>query len=160
MTRHVTISEAARTHGTPAQVWRLLGDFGNEHRWSSQLASCRRDTASVGVGTRRTCALAKPLMGRTETTEELTDYVAGASLAYRLSGRAGPFRDAEGSWVVTRDEDATVVSVSGRFEPLNAAVGLLVGPLARVVAVRAARRALADLVTAVEAPDLSDERTV
>ena len=36
MTRHVTISEAARTHGTPAQVWRLLGDFGNEHRWSSQ----------------------------------------------------------------------------------------------------------------------------
>jgi hypothetical protein len=78
-------------------------------------------------------------MGRTETTEELTGYVAGESLAYRLSGRAGPFPVAEGSWVVTPDEDATVVSVSGRFEPLNAAVGLLVGPLARIVAVRAAR---------------------
>lgn len=69
MTRPITISEAARTHRAPAQVWRLLGDFGNEHRWSSQLASCRRDTAEVGVGTRRACALAKPLMGRTETTE-------------------------------------------------------------------------------------------
>ena len=159
MTRPITIVEAARTHRAPAQVWRLLGDFGNEHRWSSQLASCRRDTAGVGVGTRRTCALAKPLMGRTETTEELTGYVAGESLAYRLSGRAGPFRVAEGSWVVTAEQDATVVSVSGRFEPLNAAVGLLVGPLARVVAVRAARRALADLLTAVEASDLSDRGT-
>lgn len=54
----------------------------------------------------------------------------------------------------------TVVSVSGRFEPLNAAVGVLVGPLARVVAVRTARRALTDLVTAVEAPDPSEGRTV
>ena len=159
MTRPITIVEAARTHRTPAQVWRLLGDFGNEHRWSSQLASCRRDTTGVGVGTRRTCALTKPLMGRTETTEELTDYVTGESLAYRLSGRAGPFRVAEGTWVVTPDEDATVISVSGRFEPLNTAVGLLLGPLARIVAVRAARRALSDLLTAVEASDLSDGRT-
>ena len=71
----ITISEAARTPDTPGEVWRLLGDFGHEHRWSSQLASCRRDTAAVGVGTRRTCVLAKPLMGRTETTEELTEYV-------------------------------------------------------------------------------------
>ena len=113
MTRPITISEAARTHRTPAQVWRLLGDFGTEHRWSSQLASCRRDTATVGVGTRRTCALARPLMGRTETTEELTDYVAGASLAYRLSGRAGPFRTAEGRWEVRPDQKVTVITVSG-----------------------------------------------
>lgn len=152
MTRPITISEAAPTYGTPAEVWHLLGDFGYEHRWSSQLASCRRDTAAVGVGTRRTCVLAKPLMGRTETTEELTEYVAGASLAYRLSGRAGPFRVSEGRWVVAPDEDATVITVSGRFEPLNATVGLLVGPVAKLVAVRAARRALADLVSAVEAP--------
>jgi hypothetical protein len=155
MTGLITISEAARTYRTPAEVWRLLGDFGTEHRWSSQLASCRRDTATVGVGTRRTCALAKPLMGRTEATEELTYYVAGASLAYRLCGRAGPFRVSEGRWVVTPEEEETVITVSGRFEPLNATVGLLVGPLAKVVAVRAARRALADLVTAVEAPDVS-----
>lgn len=155
MTRPITISEATGTRRSAAQVWRLLGDFGNEHRWSSQLADCRRDTAAVGVGTRRTCVLAKPLMGRTETTEQLTEYVAGASLAYRLSGRAGPFRLSEGRWVVTPQEDVTVITVSGRFEPLNAAVGLLVGPLAKVVAVRAARRALADLVTAVQAPDVS-----
>jgi hypothetical protein len=154
--RPINISEAARTHRTPAQVWRLLGDFGNEHRWSSQLASCHRDTASVGVGTRRTCALARPLMGRTETTEELTDYVAGASLAYRLSGRAGSFRASEGRWEVRPDQKVTVITVSGRFEPLNATVGLLVGPLAKMVAVRAARRALADLVTAVEKPDPPD----
>ena len=156
MTRPITISEATPTYCTPAQVWRLLGDFGHEHQWSTQLASCRRDTAAVRVGTRRTCVLAKPLMGRTETTEELTDYVAGASLAYRLSGRAGPFRASEGRWEVRPDQNVTVITVSGRFEPLNATVGLLVGPLAKMVAVRAARRALADLVTAVEKPDRPD----
>jgi Polyketide cyclase / dehydrase and lipid transport len=155
MTRPITITEAARAHNTPAHVWRLLGDFGNEDRWSSQLASCRRDTAAVGVGTRRTCVLATPLMGRTETTEELTEYVAGASLAYQLSGRAGPFRVSEGRWVIAPDDDVTVITVSGRFEPLNATVGLLVGPLAKMVAARAARRALADLVAAVDAPDVS-----
>jgi hypothetical protein len=155
MTRPVTITEAGRVHNTPTDVWRLLGDFGNEHRWSSQLASCRRDTAAVAVGTRRTCVLATPLMGRTQTTEELTEYVAGVSLAYRLSGRAGPFRVSEGRWVITPDDDVTVITVSGRFEPLNATVGLLVGPLAKVVAARAARRALADLVTAVDAPDIT-----
>jgi Polyketide cyclase / dehydrase and lipid transport len=125
MTRAITISEIARTHGSPAQVWRLLGDFGNEHRWSSQLASCRRDTAAVAVGTRRTCTLAKPLMGRTETTEELTEYVAGASLAYRLSGRAGPFRVSEGRWLVTPDEGVTVITVSAgssRSTPLSASL--------------------------------------
>ena len=113
MTRPITISEATGTRRSAAQVWRLLGDFVNEHRWSSQLADCRRDTAAVGVGTRRTCVLAKPLMGRTETTEQLTEYVAGASLAYRLSGRAGPFRLSKGRWVVTPEEDVTVITVSG-----------------------------------------------
>jgi hypothetical protein len=37
-----------------------------------------------------------------------------------------------------------------------ATVGLLVGPLAKVVAARAARRALADLVAAVDVPDVPD----
>ena len=37
MTRPITISEATGTRRSAAQVWRLLGDFGNEHRWSSQL---------------------------------------------------------------------------------------------------------------------------
>ena len=54
---------------------------------------------------------------------------------------------------MTPDEDDTVITVSGRFEPLSATVGLFVGPLAKLVAVRAARQALADLVRAVEAPD-------
>jgi hypothetical protein len=98
-------------------------------------------------------------MGRTEATEELTEYVPGASLAYRLSGTAGPFRVSEGRWVLTPKNDLTVITVSGRFEPLNSTVGLLVGPLAKAVAVRAARRALADLVAAVEAPDMTPPRT-
>lgn len=156
MSRAITISEAARTPNTAGEVWRLLGDFGQEHLWSSQLAGCSRDTAAVGIGTRRTCVLAKPLMGRTEATEELTEYVAGASLAYRLCGSAGPFRVSEGRWVVTPREGDTVITVSGRFEPLNATVGLLVGPVAKFVAVRAARRALTDLVRAVGAPGATD----
>ena len=47
------------------RVWGVLGDFGNEHRWTKSLTHCERDTATVQVGTWRTCVLPRPLMGRT-----------------------------------------------------------------------------------------------
>jgi hypothetical protein len=91
-------------------------------------------------------------MGRTEVTEELAEYVSGESLAYRLAGSAGPFRVSEGRWVLSPVHNGTLVTVSSLCEPLNALVGIFVGPLAKVVAVRAADRALADLLTALPEP--------
>lgn len=144
------ISEGRCVGAAPAYVWSILGDFGNEHIWASQLKDCRRDTETVRVGTVRACTLAKPLMGRADVEEQLIDFDPGKTLSYRLRGGAGPFRSAEGRWSIRPDVDGTFVEVSGRFEPRNAVIAALLGGLARVVAVQAARRALADLAAYVE----------
>ena len=83
--------EVTRTLPAPLDaVWKVLGDFGAEHRWASGFSHCERDTPVVGVGTARTCTLIKPLMGRTKVREELTEYQPGEALAYALDGPADP----------------------------------------------------------------------
>jgi hypothetical protein len=72
-------------------VWKVLGDFGTEHRWTKSLAHCKRDTAGVSVGAVRTCTLPKPLTGRTQVREQLVEYTPLAALTYELDGAAGPF---------------------------------------------------------------------
>ena len=90
----VQISEGRVIPAAPAYVWSVVGDFGNEHKWASQLKHCQRDTDKVRVGSVRYCTLAKPLMGRSAVEEELIDYDPGKTLSYRLRGGAGPFRSA------------------------------------------------------------------
>jgi len=141
----ITICERQTIPAAADTVWAVLGDFGTEHRWSRQLAACDRDHATVTVGTVRSCRLARPLLGRRQVAEQLTDYQPGSTLAYQLRGSAGAFRSAEGRWTLRAAQGGTVVEVSGRFQPRSPLVGLVLGPLARRTAVRAARRALADL---------------
>jgi len=147
----IEISAGRSVRAAPAVVWSVLGDFGTEHRWASQLRRCQRDTDTVRVGSIRACLLAKSVMGRAAVEEELIDYVPGKTLAYRLRGSAGPFRSAEGRWSLTPECGGTFVEVSGRFQPYNALVGLLLGRFARASARRAARRALDDLANYFEA---------
>jgi uncharacterized protein YndB with AHSA1/START domain len=154
MTREIHLSEGRHLDASPAEVWAVLGDFGNEHRWAPTLAHCTRDTETIRVGTVRSCTLAKPLLGRTSVEEELTEYEPGRALAYQLRGGAGPFRTAGGRWEIYADEDGTFVSVTGRFVPRNAVVGFLFGGLARLTARRAARRSLSDLATYLTAPSV------
>ena len=141
----IEIVARGEVRAPPADVWRVLGDFGTEHRWASQLRLCRRSTAHVAVGTVRSCILARPLMGRSEVEEELVEYEPGRMLAYRLRGTAGPFRTAEGRWTIRPGGAGTLVEVGGRFQPRNIFVGALFGRLARRTAERAAARALRDL---------------
>lgn len=133
-----------------AIVWSILGDFGTEHRWASQLKQCRRSTDWVRVGTVRSCTHAKPIMGRSAIEEELTEFEPGRALTYRLRGGAGPFRSAEGRWRVSPVKNGTLVEVSGRFQPHTALVKVLPGGLARASARRAAHRALDDFARYVE----------
>jgi uncharacterized protein YndB with AHSA1/START domain len=102
----------------PSAVWNILGDFGTEHRWTRSLVRCERDTPDVRVGTRRRCLLPKPLMGRTEVREQLTEYEPGASLAYLLDGPAGPFLTAASRWSIqTTSNGTTALTVAGTFTP-------------------------------------------
>jgi hypothetical protein len=127
-------------------VWKVLGDFGTEHRWTKSLEHCERDTDKVGVGTIRTCTLPKPLMGRTSAREQLTEYEPGQALAYQLEGSAGPFVSASSRWSTSARLDCeTIVTVEGFFTARNRAVPILVWPLARPMLRRLTRRVIGEL---------------
>ena len=127
-------------------VWKVLGDFGTEHRWTKSLAQCVRDTEVVGVGTIRTCTLPKPLMGRSSVREQLTEYEPGAALAYRLEGAAGPFSSASSRWSTTASADGgTIVTVEGFLTARSRAARVLVWPLARPILRRLTRRVIGEL---------------
>jgi hypothetical protein len=126
-TQAIEISVSGTIGADPAVIWSILGDFGTEHRWASQLKHCQRSTDMVRIGTVRSCTLAKPLMGRSTVNEELIEFEPGEALSYRLRGNAGPFRSAEGRWAMSPGHGGgTVVEVSGRFEPRSALVGFFV----------------------------------
>lgn len=128
-----------------ADVWRVLGDFGNEHAWARDLERCERDTPDVRVGTTRTCELAKPLMGVKRAVETLTEYEPGHALAYRLHGSAGPFADAQSRWSTAPAHGGTAVTIEGRFTPKSWASRYVVWPLARRFIVRVSQRTLREL---------------
>lgn len=127
-------------------VWSVLGDFGREHRWTATLSHCTRDASDVRIGTVRTCILPRPLMGRTEAREELTEFEPGRALAYSLDGAAGPFAFASSRWTTRPLSDhSTAVTVEGRFTPRNAAIPLVVWPFAKPMLQRLTRRILREL---------------
>lgn len=127
-------------------MWRVLGDFGTEHRWTRTLTSCERDMATVGVGTVRVCKLPRPLMGRSEARETLTEFDPERVLAYKLDGPAGPFVSAASRWSTRRQSpNSTEITVRGDFEPKHWATPYLVWPLARIIIRRVAARVLSEL---------------
>ncbi len=147
----------SRTVQAPSDaVWRVLGDFGTEHRWTKSLDRCVRDTDVVRVGTVRTCTLPKPLMGRTKVREELTEYERGAALAYVLDGSAGPFSSAASRWSTKPvSENATIVTVEGRFTARNRVARILIWPLAKPMLCRLTRRVIGELEAFVVAQSAS-----
>jgi hypothetical protein len=142
----VGFSVTEHVQATNAAVWAVLGDFGNEHRWTRTLAHCERDTSDVRVGTARTCTLPKPLMGRTQAREELTEFEPGASLAYVLNGPAGPFLTASSRWSTRSEDDGnTLVTVEGLFTPRSWGARFLLWPLAKPMIENLARRTVREL---------------
>lgn len=137
----------------PEVVWGVLGDFGNEHLWTTSVKACTRDSAEVRVGTTRTCQLPRPLMGRTEARETLTEYDPGRALAYVLDGPAGPFARAESRWSISPQTlGKTIVRVEGTFVPKSWAAHRILWPLARPAIARLTRRVLRELAARVEPP--------
>ena len=138
---------ASRLIQAPGErVWRVLGDFGTEHRWTTSVARCERDTQDVRVGTVRTCRLPRPLMGRTEARETLVEYEPGRALAYELDGPAGPFARAGSRWsTAPAPGGGTLLTVEGRFEPKGWAARHLLWPLAKPMIRRLTRRVMAEL---------------
>lgn len=146
MPRTLTFAVETTIAASSDAVWEVLGDFGTEHRWTTSLDRCVRDTDVVRVGTVRTCTLPKPLMGRTAVREELTEYEPGSALAYRLDGSAGPFASASSRWSTSPGpESGTIVTVEGFFTARSRAAEIVVWPLARPLLRRLTRRVLGEL---------------
>lgn len=137
-----------RVHAPVVRVWAVIGDFGTEHRWTSTLVHCTRDTPLVRVGTSRICTLARPLMGHTRVREELTEFCPEQALTYRLDGPAGPFHTAASRWVTRADADgSTMLTVEGRFTPQNTLVRVLLWPVVRPMLARLTRKVIGELDT-------------
>lgn len=143
----LTFSASREVQATRDAVWAVIGDFGNEHRWTKTLSSCSRDTPTVRVGTVRHCLLPEPLMGRKEVFETLIELHPGKSLGYTLDGTAGPFAQSAGRWTVApAGPDRTIVTVEGRFLPRHFGVRLL-WPLLGPMLGRMSRRIVGELET-------------
>jgi uncharacterized protein YndB with AHSA1/START domain len=135
-------------HAPNEAVWRVLADFGAEHRWTRTVSQCERDTADVRVGTVRRCSLPRPLMGRTEVREILTEFEPGRALAYVLDGAAGPFTSASSRWSTTpTSKNSTEVTVEGRFELKNRVARAVLWPFAKPMLRRLTRRVVGELET-------------
>jgi len=126
-------------------IWKVLGNFGSEHRWSKALVHCERDTPEVRVGTARICQLPRSLMGRTQVREVLIEFVPGRTLAYRLDGPAGPFVSASSRWSTNDRGNTTAVTVEGYFEPKHWAARAIVWPMVRPMLRRLTQRVLGEL---------------
>ena len=139
--------EVRRTLEAPADaVWLVLGDFGTEHRWTKTLSHCVRDTEIVKVGTKRFCTLPRPLMGRNQVTEEITEYAPGLALAYVLHGPAGPFARAAGKWSISpASANSTLLTVEGTFAPRNWVSAFVAWPVAKPFLRRLTNRIIGEL---------------
>ena len=127
------------------RVWKVLGDFGHEHRWTRSLTHCERDTPIAQVGTWRSCVLPRPLMGRTRVREELTEFAPRSALAYELEGGAGPFAKARSRWSTRERPDGTTeLTVVGEFVP-RSWVGYAVWPLSKPAVKRLTQQVIGEL---------------
>jgi hypothetical protein len=143
-------------HGSNDAVWKVLGDFGCEHLWTKTLIRCTRDTPTVRVGTSRYCELPRPLMGRTEVKETLTEFEPGKSLGYTLEGGAGPFALASSRWSIgPASSNSAAVMVEGSFEAKNRLVLWFLCPVIKPMVRRLTRRVVGEL-----GAFLSADRTV
>lgn len=155
--RPLTFAVTCAVDAPNKAVWKVIGDFGTEHRWTRTLTECQRDTDEVRVGTVRSCRLPRPLMGRTEVRETLVEFAWGSALAYTLDGAAGPFASAESRWSTTpTSERTTSVTVTGRFRPKHPLVRALVWPFAKPMLKRLTRRVVGELEVFLTTPARSD----
>lgn len=144
----VGFSITEQVRASNAAVWTILGDFGNEHRWTRTLVQCERNTKDVRVGTARICTLPRPLMGRTQVREELTEFQPGIALAYVLDGPAGPFLKASSRWSTHAvDAGTTSVTVEGTFIPRSWLARAFAWPLAKPFIKKLTRSVVRELGT-------------
>jgi carbon monoxide dehydrogenase subunit G len=136
VTRSITID------APPSQVWEVLADFANIHKWSPVVShSVAAGEIACGGGASRTCSI--PLMG--SVTEHATAWVEGERIEIAVHG-APMIREMTSIWEVSPMGAGTRVTAQvdyrAAWKPLGA---VMAATVMRIMISRQLRRSLEGL---------------
>lgn len=150
----VSMFKRMEIDASPDEVWAVLGDWGQEARWTSSLTgSYRVDGGPIELGSARHCELTTPFAGNDTVDEYLTVYEPGHRIGYQVAGKVGPFDIVRNIWTLTPGENGGSV-VELRPEILGARwKAFLMGWMMKRQLSPLIDTALADFKRYVEDPD-------
>jgi carbon monoxide dehydrogenase subunit G len=136
---------------TPKKTWGVVRDFGNVSNFAAGLAASRQTTeGDVCVGAERTCDFKKPMMGKRQILERVTDFDDKAMIiGVDIVGGMGPFKTMNGKFALAKDGKGTKVSFSQ--VAAGGAMAKIMGGLANKKMEKQLTGFLADLKSFVEA---------
>ena len=140
------VAEQTTINAVPADVWRVLADFGDISRWASNVDhSCLMTEQADGAGVVR-----RIQTGRNTVLERVVEWEPEQRLAYEIEGLPPAIRSVTNAWQLTPNGDYTVVTLTSTIKtgpkPPQKAAAKVVG---RVLG-KASVQMLAGLKTRVE----------
>lgn len=143
----VAVTSRSRVIAAPLQaIWDVLADFGSLSSWVDRADhSCVLNHAPDGnvLGTTR-----RIQFGRLVAVETVTEFEAGAALAYDVAGLPPMVRTFANRWTLRPDGDGTEVTITTTAEARTR----LLNPIVRRVASKQADELLACLARRMEKP--------
>lgn len=95
-------------------VWRVIGErWGDVHRIIPSLSASRLLTdGPLGSGSRRSCTLAKPVMGMETVEERVESWDAGRAFTYVFDAPPWPMASVSNRWSLEPDGDGTRLTLT------------------------------------------------
>ncbi len=108
-----TTSQSRRIGASPASVWEVLSAFDRICEWAPSVDhSSFLSSTTEGVGARR-----RVQVGRMTLVETVLVWDVESTLSYRIDGLPPVLDLVENTWDLTRDGDATMVSLTANVIP-------------------------------------------
>ncbi len=108
-----TTSQSRRISAAPASVWEVLSAFDRICEWAPSVDhSSFLSSKTEGVGARR-----RIQVGRTTLVETVLVWDVDSTLSYSIDGLPPVLDLVENTWDLTRDGDATMVSLTANVIP-------------------------------------------
>ncbi|MGB1697082.1 MAG: SRPBCC family protein [Thermoplasmatota archaeon] len=105
---------AIQTHvaATPKKTWGVIRDFGNVANYADGLKASRQTTeGDVCVGAERICDFHKPMMGKSQLHERVTEFDDKAMvLGVDILGGMGPFKTMRGTFRLQKEGKGTLIT--------------------------------------------------
>ena len=110
----LSININAPTHA----AWALLADYSHPHKYVKGIVDAHLKTDhATGIGAVRHCDLPSMMGMRQYIVEEITEWVEGEKLAYRVTDTAAPIKDGYATWTVSGDEHTSTITFEVAYRP-------------------------------------------